>query len=84
MGKPTKATEQPKNEQPQLDAAKAVEAIKAIADIVLRFRAIERPALAQVATIADRASNMLGLGEEKSTIAHSATIEIAKARRLLG
>ena len=79
MKQPTKAAEpQPKNEN-----TKAVEAITAIADVVLTFRGSEKPTLAELARIADRASGLLRLGDDKAMIANAATVEIAQARGLV-
>ncbi len=74
----TKTTEQPKPEQP-----KAVEAITAIANVVLAYRAQAKPTLSEVARLADRAAGLLRLGDDKAMIANAATIEIARAHGLV-
>ena len=79
MSKPPKAAEP----QPDSSAHQAVEALKAIADIVLNYRQTDKLTMTEVARIADRASGLLRLGDDKATIANTATIEIAKARGLV-
>lgn len=75
---PTKSAEQPKSETP-----KAIEAIAEIANVVLAYRD-QKPTLADVARIADRASGLLRLkAEEKAAIANNATIHIARERGLV-
>ncbi|MEH2573465.1 hypothetical protein [Bradyrhizobium sp. AZCC 1708] len=80
MSKTPKAAEQPKSEQP-----KPVETLVEITNLVLAYRNSEKPTLAEVARITDRASGLLKLkdADTKMLVANAATIEVAKARNLV-
>ncbi|MDA9533159.1 hypothetical protein [Bradyrhizobium sp. CCBAU 25338] len=85
MSKPNKAAEpQTKNEQPKSDQSKRVEALIAIADVVLAYQDNAKPSLGELARITNRASGLLRIkGDERMAIENAATLEIARARSLL-
>lgn len=84
MSKPNKATEPQKSEQPKSDQSKRVEALIAIADVVLAFQDNAKPTLGELARITNRASGLLRIkGDERTAIENAATLEIARARSLL-
>jgi hypothetical protein len=77
MKSPTKADV--KSEQP-----KATEAIMAIADVVLAFQEKEKPTLAELARITNRASSLLRIkGDEKMALENAAAIQLAKRFNLV-
>ena len=80
MSKPTKAAEAPKTE-----AAKSVEALVQIADVVFENRGNEKPTFAEVARLANKASGLLRIKDrdEKLSIENAATIQIAKKYNLV-
>ncbi|MCK1478056.1 hypothetical protein IVB27_25445 [Bradyrhizobium sp. 197] len=80
MSKPPKAAEQ----QSKSEQNKRIEALVAIADVVLAYQDNAKPSLGEVARITSRASGLLRIkGDERMAIENAATLEIARARSLL-
>ena len=84
MSKPPKAAEQPKSEQAKSEQEKRIEALIAIVSVALAYHDNEKPALAELARLTNRASGLLRIkGDERMAIENAATLEIAKQRSLL-
>jgi hypothetical protein len=70
--------------EPKTETPKAIEAIGAIAEVVIAFRANGKPSLADLVKIASRAAVLLKLdGDEKAGIENAATMQIAKKHGLV-